>query len=259
MTDRGDKTFAMLHTSRQILKVLDDACRAFTFPMLDNAYLELAATRMSLFRSSTDWALVFEVFGHCTRTGLPDTHITTFASRLHNRNKPEDYVNEKAYQDYLANNPHNESSFVYPIVAGPWIDAEDCRLVAQSGQVQLRDLSVPLPPCAQYEQSGIKLEGERPAVTELCRYLAGQYRDRVLALPNERRLHVLPEMPQILQLEEWRHPDIAFDGLPSRCKTFKQLAEVLVTGDISLYRPSARTNTHWFHWSGEKTMRRRLR
>jgi hypothetical protein len=37
--------------SADILRVLDAGCESFTFPMLDNGYVYLAATRLSLFRS----------------------------------------------------------------------------------------------------------------------------------------------------------------------------------------------------------------
>src|SRR5690349_24690426 len=59
----------------RILSILDRCCDAFTFPMLDNGYVYLAATRLSLFRAAPDWAMVIEVFGFSPRSGLPDTHI----------------------------------------------------------------------------------------------------------------------------------------------------------------------------------------
>ena len=68
-----------------VLTVLDRCCDAFTFPMLDNGYVYLAATRLSLFRTAADWAMVIEVFGFSPRSGLPDTHIHTFASSLYDR------------------------------------------------------------------------------------------------------------------------------------------------------------------------------
>src|SRR6185369_2233967 len=108
----------------EILSILDRCCDAFTFPMLDNGYVYLAATRLSLYRSMTDWAMVIEVFGFSPRAGLPDTHMQTFASRLHDRDAPENYVNHEAYERYLANNPHNEFRSIYPIQQGPWQDAE---------------------------------------------------------------------------------------------------------------------------------------
>ncbi len=39
--------------SDQILDILDAGCEAFTFPVLDNGYVYLAATRMSLSSTSS--------------------------------------------------------------------------------------------------------------------------------------------------------------------------------------------------------------
>ena len=47
-------------TKDRILKVLDDCCDNFTFPMLDNGYVYLAASRLSAFRSVHDWQLAIE-------------------------------------------------------------------------------------------------------------------------------------------------------------------------------------------------------
>ena len=71
-----------------ILSILDRCCDAYSFPMLDNGYVYLARTRLSLYRSAADWAMVIEVFGFSPRLALPDTHIHTFASRLNNRDQP---------------------------------------------------------------------------------------------------------------------------------------------------------------------------
>lgn len=72
----------MTAKASDILQMLDICCDAFSFPMLDNGYVYLAATRLSLHRSDEDWAMVIEVFGFSPRAGLPDTFIHTFASRL---------------------------------------------------------------------------------------------------------------------------------------------------------------------------------
>jgi hypothetical protein len=114
----------------EILSILDRCCDAFTFPMLDNGYVYLAATRLSLYRSHADWAMVIEVFGFSPRAGMPDTHIHTFASRLYNRDGPADYMNRHAYENYLARNPNNDSRFIFPIDGGPWQDAEEPEFVA---------------------------------------------------------------------------------------------------------------------------------
>ena len=97
---------------------------------------------------------------------------------------------------------------------------------------------------------GIELEqAPRVQVFELCRFLADIAREQVLATPQEQRVNILPEMEQILQLEEWHHPNVAYDeDRPSGSETFQQLARVLATGDLGLYRPSQPPNTHWRNW-----------
>src|SRR5215467_6462918 len=100
----------MPHDPGFILSVLDECSRNFTFPALDNGYVYLAASRLSLHYSPTDWALVVEVFGFNPRAGLPDLCVYTFASRLYNRQPPEMYTAEQR-ATYLANNPNNEMAF----------------------------------------------------------------------------------------------------------------------------------------------------
>ena len=108
-----------------MLDVLDACARVFTFPMLDNGYVYLAATRLSAFGDGKDWALVIEVAGYSPRAGVPDLHVHTYASRLHNRDAQSQYVTVEAHQNYLRMNPNNESRFFHPIEDGDWIDIED--------------------------------------------------------------------------------------------------------------------------------------
>jgi hypothetical protein len=117
-----------MDSAERILPILDRCCEAFTFPMLDNGYVYLAATRLSLHRSDSDWAIVIEVFGFSPRSGLPDTQIYTFASKLHNRDTPEHFFTRDAYERHLANNPFNDTRFVSPVSEGPWLDAEEAEV-----------------------------------------------------------------------------------------------------------------------------------
>jgi hypothetical protein len=234
-----------------ILSVLDRSCDAFRFPMLDNGYVYLAATRLSLYRSKMDWAMVIEVFGFSPRAGLPDASIQTFASHLHDRDPPENYVNRRAYEMYLANNPNNEYRSVFPVHEGPWQDAENGEFVAEdASEVLVRNQAIPLPSVSDYARHGIELEqAPQVQVFELSRFLAEIAREQILATPKERRVSILPEMEQILQLEEWRHPNVVDETeRPSGSETFQQLAQVLAAGDSSLYKPSQPPNTHWRNW-----------
>lgn len=240
-----------------ILSILDDCCDAYTFPMLDNGYFYLAATRLALFRSPTDWAMVIETFGFSPRAGLPSVDVQTFASRLHNRKKTEDYVTEAAWNAYLKNNPFNEFRSFEPIPDGSWMNNDDCEAeVVEGGELLLRGKNVPLPPLEAYAAHGIEIESPPTVfVFELCRYLAAVAREDVLATPEEQRVSVMPDMVKLLQLEEWHHPDVVEDTeRPSGSETFRQLAEVLATGDAGRYRPSLPPNTHWSNWPDGGTL-----
>lgn len=232
-----------------ILSVLDRCCATFSFPMLDNGYVYLAATRLSLYRSVEDWAMAIEVFGFSPRTGLPDTHVHTFASRLHDRDPPDRYRDRQAYEAYLANNPNNESRFAFPIDDGPWRDENAEGVAPAASAIAVRGQVVALPPLEEYAHHGIALQ-EPPAIQvfELCRYLAARYREQVLATPAERRASVPPELSRLLQLEEWHHPNVVEEEKPSGSRTFRNLADVLVSGDASQYRPAEPPNTHWTNW-----------
>ena len=221
--------------------------------MLDNGYVYLAAARLSLYRAAPDWAMVIERFGFSPRSGLPDTHIHTFASTLHKRDAPEQYVRREAYDTYLAKNPHNESRFVFPVAEGAWQDPQNDELVAEGAtEVVVRGHALPLPTLDEYAQREIELENApQIQVFELCRFLAETARESVLSTAVERRVSVLPGMSQILQLEDWHHPNVVeAEDRPSGSETFQQLAQVLASGDAGLYRPSQPPNTHWRNWPG---------
>ena len=235
-----------------VLSVLDTCCDDFTFPMLDNGYVYLAATRMSLYRSAQDWAMVIEVFGFSPRAGLPDTHVYTFASHVRRTRNAEQYVSQAAYDAHVKNNPHNESVFVFPIQPGGWQSAENCELLAEGQHsVHVRDTIVQVPALAAYAAHEITLgEPNAARVFELCRLLAATQRERVLATPQERRQCVPPELEQVLQLEEWHHPDVVTNERPSSSAFFRAMASILVGAETSTYRPSLPANTHWQHWPG---------
>lgn len=244
-------------TATEILQVLDSCADAYKFPMLDNGYVYLAATRLSLFRSSTDWALVIEVFGFSPRAGLPDLNVSTFASTLTNRNRPADYVSTEAFENYLRNNPHNESRSFFPLDEGSWQDSETLELLSATSESHpvLRGREQTLPSRSEYARHGIELADPNGVyVYEYCRYLAAVARDEVLATPNEQRVSVAPTLEKLLVLDDWHYPNLVDDEWPSEVESFQQLARVLETGDVGVYRPTTAGNTHWKHWPDGGTL-----
>jgi hypothetical protein len=253
--------FSHKKQANPVLSVLDQCAKDFTFPMLDNGYVYLAATRLALFRSRlagplSDWALVIEVFGFSPRAGHPDTSIHTFSSRLYNRNTEANYVSSVAYQNYLANNPHNEHRAVFAVDFESAQDSDDTELLAEGAtDVTVRGQKVVIPPPATFAGVGIELvHPPRIRVFEMCRYLSETRRQQILATADEQRICIRPDMDRFMQLDEWHHPDLVSGELPSESQTFQQLAEVLVSGDPNRYQPSDSPNTHWKNWPDGGTL-----
>lgn len=231
-----------------ILKALDQCAENFTFPMLDNGYVYLAATKLSVFRSESDWSIVIEVFGFSPRSGEPDTQIYTLSSKLFNRNPPSNYVSQEAYKNYLKNNPYNESRFIYPIENNDWQNEDDPEYLNGNAECVLRGVSISLPESSEYVKHGIQLKEENPFTYEFCRYLASKHRDLVLCTEEERRVSVSPDMELVLELDEWCHPDISGGESPSSTQTFRQLAEIIEIGNSELFTNNEKNNTHWANW-----------
>src|SRR5262245_53148444 len=56
-------------TREEILDQLDTCAKEFDFPMLDNGYIYLADTRLTVYRDDSRWALIIEVIGANYRAG----------------------------------------------------------------------------------------------------------------------------------------------------------------------------------------------
>lgn len=238
-----------LPSEASILRILDDGARAFVFPMLDNGYVYLAASRLAIFRSNDDWALTFEIFGYSPRSGLPDLSVTTFGSNLSETRTVADYVSEQAFEAYRVNYRHWRSEYFHPIEDETWLDEDDQESVAENASMlTLRGRSIPLPKDDDYAKAGmVGTPHEKRSVAELSRALAATHRDYVLATESERRVCVPPALSQLMLLDDWHHPDVVADELPSQTQTFRELASVMATGDAGLYLGGS-GNTHWSNW-----------
>lgn len=245
------------HTSEDVLSILDDAARAFVFPMLDNGYVYPAASRLKLYRSPSRWGIVFETFGYSPRAGVPDLLVTTFTNDPVHQKTQADYVTDDAYQGYLASHQQDVQCFIHPIQDDGWIDPEDSELVSETADSSVvRGRRTKLPEPDQYAAAGVRLEQPRRIwIYELCRALAFFARDDVLATADESRQELMPDLTLLLTLDQWHHPDVVDDeALPSRNETMRQLVDVITTGDVSHYAPTQIANNHWSNWPNGGTL-----
>ena len=113
----------------------------------------------------------------------------------------------------------------------------------------LRGTQVRLPSRDDYQAVGIRLsKPQRVRIFELYRYLAATHRSAVLGTDDDRLTSVPPGLPELLVLDEWHHPDLVSEELPSDTEAFRQLSQVVLAADPSLYSPTEPPNTHWSNW-----------
>lgn len=229
-----------------VLTVLDHTASVMVFPMLDNGYVYPAAARLTVFSDAREWSIVIETFGFSPRAGLPHTCVTTFGSTIAYPRTVDDFIDAEAYARYAREHPNAHLEVAFPLEEGDWIDAEH---LVPGRDVILRGQRVGMPDAGGYRAAGVWLaDPPRVAVFEFARWLAHAHRDAVLATVAERRAHVPEGLPEVLRLDEWHHPDLADDELPSEVDTFRQLALVAATADPGHHRPTEAANTHWSNW-----------
>lgn len=230
-----------------ILRILDAAAEAYVFPMLDNGYIYLAAARLSCFRGSEGWAVVFEIFGYSPRQGIPSTTIISIGEGFVETEREGDFVTPEAYATFQKANPFWRQDFVEPFESDDWVDLDGGDVMrVGTASIRLLTQTVAAPSLRQLEaidaEGGI---GEPLHIANVSRVLAQEYREAMLC--GNARLRIPGGWNELLRLDEWRHPNLVMDERPSASPTFQSLAKVIADGNPSAY-VAEEPNSHWVHW-----------
>jgi hypothetical protein len=221
-----------------ILEVLDNRPKRW-FPRLDTATEFLCASRLTAYAKGSEWALVFETLVFAP----PSTGLDRVRTWLYTFGTP------------LAGPQGNTRDSQLHVISegddGPiFSSGTGFELRATKGSVRIRGKLV------SYDASAKALARERiPQVfpPKVCgpdwvRLVAVDHRESLLATDQERRARVAPGLRKLLELDEWRHPDISEGEIPSDTETFQLLADAIAQSDPKLYRPRERPNNHWRNW-----------
>jgi hypothetical protein len=229
----------MSKLSQEILQQLDNCAKDFQFPMLDNGYVYLADTRMSVYASQRNWAIIIEILGYHPRawkTDGFDNCLYCFGNRL------------------ACKIGTDNTNFLFPIsdgIAAPLFAENEPEIINPLARdVKIRENSFPITnDLNTYARNGIILETP-PSVHafEFLRLLAVTHRDLLLATEAELRARLVGDIPLMLQINEWHHPDLVIGEKPSQNETFIFIAEMIEKLDASVYQPSKLPNTHWSNW-----------
>ncbi len=227
----------MPFSAQDILRQLDACAERFEFPMLDNGYVYLAETRLHAYRDADRWALIIEVLGANNRTegheGI-DNCLHLFGNCL--------TVEPGTTND----------GFIHPTADGPEGATFEARGVVrrEAKTIRIRGDVVEIPSREVLKNANGEViwRGRKLEAHQLLRAISADHRNRLLATEAELRQFLPGDLPKILTLEEWFHPDLCENELPSENETFQLLAGMLETGNAGDFSPTREPNTHWKHW-----------
>jgi hypothetical protein len=216
-----------MKTTSSVLGQFDLCNDQAVFPSLDNGYYCPIDVRMHLFADADRWAWIVELVGYNPR-GLNVIDVMHVFGDCLTRGEPgfenEDFLDRIDNFDDI----HDEG------------DSDNSR-----GGVPVVVRGVPIPDT---------LPGGTPLV-DVFRSLVPEHRDLLLADETELRARIPADLPRVLVLDEWRQPlDLWDDNEPSDYELYRQIADVLVSGDPARYQPDGPPTTHWSNWPDAGTL-----
>ena len=224
------------YTESDILDPMDKCAEEFNFPILNNINSHLADIKLTSFRSSEEWLIVFEEVALFEETMFMNT-VSAYGNK----------VRTPGVQLGI-------DDIIKPVPSRPIFDDEGMfTLNLFDFEIKINNKKKHFSPTkADYQKLKIKLQSKVPDAAKLLRYLVDKVPEeffvsesKLLQICGRRSANV----KLFLKLDDWNHPDVADDELPSESISFKTLADALVQGDPGLYScPKNKENTHWTNW-----------
>ncbi|GAA3584957.1 DUF7003 family protein [Snuella lapsa] len=233
------------YSAKEILKQLDKCAGEFTFPMLDNGYVYPIHSKLSAYRDEKRWAIIIEVIGFNYRSG-GHNGISNCLHIFGNCIKTEPGTDNANFL-YITDDSTDDLTFDEEYLES---------LNPRAKTMMLREKEIDINHNRDfYLKKGIKLEDDdKIFVWEFMRGLEPEYNMEFEATEEEIKQRIPYDLPKIMELNEWHHPDCADSELPSKNETFKQIAKVLETGRTEFYKPTNKPNNHWKNWPDGGTL-----
>lgn len=226
-------------TAGEILAQLDACAKEFNFPMLDNGYIYPVTSRLSVFADNERWVIAVELVGYFYRIPGHDGMENTI------------YLFGNGLGVEPGFNTANNLLVTADSDDGPaFIEDQFGTLNPEVHTMLIRDQKVTIPQDPAF-YTARQVELKRPPairVYEFMRACLPELRSELLATGDELYDTFRQNLPMLLQLDEWCHPDVADEEKPSDNEAFQLIAAVLESGDASMYRPTKQPNNHWRNW-----------
>jgi hypothetical protein len=231
----------MRYSANEILEILDQGANTYDFPMLDNNYFYLGKERMTVFRNNNEWLIIFQELSFSLKANKFTNVVAAFGNCIKESGiiSLEPVINESSDDKMFDDN--------YKFLLNPL----DFKVAIKGVERKFK------PTRRDYEELGINIDDkEMPNEAKIIRYLAYTI-PKELFFTNEKLLKICKRKAEdikvFMELDDWYHPDLINDELPSENLCFQSIAVALEKNALDLYNcPEEEYNTHWFNWEWYK-------
>lgn len=230
----------MVFDEKEILRQWDIAAESYEFQMLDNGYFYHCDQKLTIYRDAERWAMTIETFAYFNR--LPEIEgINTYASVFGNCLLCFD--NNKNFFSFATDKNKDIETFVWDDEVGLHLNKEAKSILVKGVELEIiTDLDV---------YASKKITPSYPGYLtpwEVMRAWVPE-KSHLFWISREELSSKIPiDLPVLMTLDSWHHPNLIENEPPSNTETFRQLAKVISTGDISYYNKPEKDNTHWSNW-----------
>lgn len=217
------------YRGKEILHQLDLCAQDYNFPVLNNIYIQNADIRLTVFRNSQEWLIVFEEIGYSQKHSFIND-ISAFGNKL---------VKLGTQQAIPIINLDENREILTDILQFK------VRIYDTEYQVDLSE--------DELKKSGVLVDPQKVLEPiQILRFLTSKIPDKIF-LSEVRLLEICnrqnKNLKKFIRLDDWNHPNIADDEKPSQNRCFQSLAKAIEKNIPGLYKCSEEDfNTHWSIW-----------
>jgi hypothetical protein len=205
-------------TKESILTFLDQAFERINMPCLGNMNIDYLANRLSIYHSADKWIMLFNsVVWWPAAEGIMTTIETVGTGAL----GKQGFDNNRTYTPAK-------------------IDLSD--MFGDIISIRIRDKII--------DHSALRITPNYDLEPDYEFWIAvsllEKYDEHLFATTAELARFIPEGFQHLLTIDEWDHPD--WDTPPSATETFPRLADIILSGDASLWQAARNPNTHWSNW-----------
>lgn len=219
----------------EIISQLDNAAQEYKFPAFDNVNYPAADMRLTAFRDDSEWLILFEklVFSRAESAFLSMIHA--FGNKI----LSPGLQSNSAYEVITATPGcplwDNEMNFL--------IDLFNITLRIK-GEVRTFEVTPD-----DYREAHVNLKDNSPPEFKVLCLLVNLMKGQLFRSDNDLlRACNRSNLEKVVQLDDWHHPDVYNNVLPSKCDFFQKFAQSISDGSYKVHDYSGGINSYWYYW-----------